>query len=105
MTSVSTLPFLKSRLYAKSRFFNEKFHFGHKILFFKSRLLVKSRFIKSRLYCIYLSDFLVHNNCFLLGLFQLAIAIYLGHSFGEHAHMYNCTFALQTAKLSLQTVT
>ena len=51
MASVSTLSFLKSRLYAKSRLFNVKFHFGHKILFLKSRLYVKSRFVKSRLYC------------------------------------------------------
>ena len=51
MASVSTLPFLKSRLYAKSRLFNVKFHFGHKISFLKSRLFVKLRFVKSRLYC------------------------------------------------------
>ena len=51
MASVSTLPFLKLRHYAKSRLFNEKFHFGHKISFLKSRLYVKSRFVKLRLYC------------------------------------------------------
>ena len=51
MASVSTLSFLKLRLYTKSRLFNVKFFFGHKILFLKSRLYVKSRFIKSRLYC------------------------------------------------------
>ena len=56
MASISTLPFLKLRHYAKSRLFNEKFHFGHKISFLKSRLyvksrFVKSRFVKSRLYC------------------------------------------------------
>ena len=38
MTSVSTLSFLKSRLYTKSRLFNVKFHFGHKISYLKSRL-------------------------------------------------------------------
>ena len=54
MASVSTLSFLKSRLYAKSRLFNEIFNFGHKISFLKSRLYVKSRFVKSRLYCIML---------------------------------------------------
>ena len=52
MASVSTLSFLKSRLYSKSRLFDVKFHFGHKILFLKSRLYVKSRFVKSGLYCI-----------------------------------------------------
>ena len=52
MASVSALSFLKSRLYAKSRIFNVKIHFGHKILFLKSRHYVKSRFVKSRLYCI-----------------------------------------------------
>ena len=31
MASVSTLLFLKLRLYAKSRLFNVKFHFGHRI--------------------------------------------------------------------------
>ena len=52
MTSVSTLSFLKSRL------FKVKFHFGHKITFLKLRLYVilrlyvKSRLVKSRLYCI-----------------------------------------------------
>ena len=51
MASVSTLSFLKSRLYEKLRLFKVKFHFGHKILLLKSRLYVKSRFIKSRLYC------------------------------------------------------
>ena len=53
MASVSTLSFLKSRLYAKSRLFKVKFQFGHKISFLKLRLYVKSRFVKSRLYCIY----------------------------------------------------
>ena len=52
MASVSTLWFLKLRLYSKSRLFDVKFHFGNKILYFKLRLYVKSRFIKSRLYCI-----------------------------------------------------
>ena len=51
MASVSTLSFLKLRLYAKSRFFKVKFHYGHKISFLKSRLYFKSRFVKSRLYC------------------------------------------------------
>ena len=41
----------KLRLYAKSRLFNVKFNFGHKISFLKSRLYLKSRFVKSRLYC------------------------------------------------------
>ena len=45
MASVSTLPFPKLRHYAKSRLFNEKFHFGYKISFLKSRLYVKSRFV------------------------------------------------------------
>ena len=53
MASVGTLWFLKLRLYAKSRLFNVKVHFGHKISFLKSRLYVKSRFVKSRLYCIF----------------------------------------------------
>ena len=52
MASVSTLSFLKLRFYAKSRHFNKKFHFGHKISYLKSRLFVKLRFVKSRLYCI-----------------------------------------------------
>ena len=51
MASVGILSFLKSRLYDKSRHFNEKFHFGHKISYLKSRLFVKLRFVKSRLYC------------------------------------------------------
>ena len=38
MASLSTLSFLKSRLYAKLRLFNVKFHFGHKISILKSRL-------------------------------------------------------------------
>ena len=41
MASVSTLSFLILRLYAKSRLFNVKFHFGR-----------KNSFLKSRLYCI-----------------------------------------------------
>ena len=52
MASVSTLTFLKLRLYAKSRLLNVKFNFGHKISFLKSRLYIKWRFVKSRLYCI-----------------------------------------------------
>ena len=52
MASVSTLSILKLRLYSKSRLFDVKFHFGHKISFPKSRLYVKLRFVKSRLYCI-----------------------------------------------------
>ena len=52
---VSTLCFLKSRLYTKSRLFIERFNFGHKILNLKSRLFVKSIIVKSRLYCIYLA--------------------------------------------------
>ena len=55
MASVSTHWFLKSELYAKSRLFKVKFHFGHKILYLKSRLYVKSRSVKSRLYCILLT--------------------------------------------------
>ena len=51
MVSVSTLLFLKLRLFTKSRLLNEKSHFGHKIFYLKSRLFVKSRFVKSRLYC------------------------------------------------------
>ena len=51
MAFVSTLSFLKLRLYTKSRLFNVKFQFGHKISFLKLRLYVKSRFVKSRLYC------------------------------------------------------
>ena len=46
MASISTLSVLKLRLYAKSRLFQVKFHFGHKISFLKSRL-----YVKSRLYC------------------------------------------------------
>ena len=38
MDFVSTLWFLKLRLYVKLRLFNVKFHFGHKILYLKSRL-------------------------------------------------------------------
>ena len=53
MASVSTLSFFKFRLYAKSTLFNEKFNFGHMILYLKSRLYFKSRFVKSRLYCAY----------------------------------------------------
>ena len=53
MASVSTLSFLKSRLYTKSRLFKVKYHFGHKLSFVKSRLYVKSRFVKSRLYCLH----------------------------------------------------
>ena len=45
MASVSTLSFLKSRL------FKVKFHFGHKVLYLKLRLFFKSRFIKLRPYC------------------------------------------------------
>ena len=52
MASFSALWFLKSRLFTKSRLFNAKFHFGHKIATPKSRLYVKSRFVKLRLYCI-----------------------------------------------------
>ena len=66
MTSVSTLSFLKSRLYSKSRLFNVKFHFGHKNSFLKTRLYVKSRFIKSRLYCIFSNGSLLFTNLFLL---------------------------------------
>ena len=51
MASICTLSFLKSRLDAKSRLVNVKFHFGHDILYLKLRLYVKSRFVKSRLYC------------------------------------------------------
>ena len=51
MASVSTLLFHKLRLYAESRLFSVKFHFGHKISYLKSRLFVKSIFVKSRLYC------------------------------------------------------
>ena len=51
MASVSTLSFLKLRLYAKSRLFNVKFHFGHKISFLKVRLYVKSRVLKLRPNC------------------------------------------------------
>ena len=53
MASVSTLSFLKSRLYAKSTLSNENLHFGHTISYLKSRLFVKLRFVKSRLYCIW----------------------------------------------------
>ena len=52
MASVSTLWFLKSRLYTKSRLFNVKLNFGRKISYLKSRLYFKSRFVKLRLYCI-----------------------------------------------------
>ena len=54
MASVSTRTFLKLRLYTKSRLFNEKFNFHHKISFLKSTLYVKSRSrsVKLRLYCI-----------------------------------------------------
>ena len=45
MASVNTHSFLKSRL------FNVKFHFPHKIWYLKSRCYVKLRFVKSRLYC------------------------------------------------------
>ena len=38
MASVSTLGFLKLRLYTKSRLFNVKLNFGHKISYLKSRL-------------------------------------------------------------------
>ena len=38
MASVSTLPFLKSRLYTKSRLFIVKFHFGHRISYLNLRL-------------------------------------------------------------------
>ena len=41
MASVSTLSFLKLRLYAKLRLLNVKFNFGHKILYLKWRLDVK----------------------------------------------------------------
>ena len=51
MASISTLSFLKLRLYTKSRLFKVKFHFGHKISFLKSRLYVKLRFVISRLSC------------------------------------------------------
>ena len=51
MASVSTLSFLKLRLYSKLRLFDVKLNFGHKISFLKSRHYVKSRFVKSRLYC------------------------------------------------------
>ena len=63
MASFSSLSFLKSRLSAKSRLFNVKFHFGHKILYLKLRLYVKSRFVKSRLHCTvdrYTLKFLFH---------------------------------------------
>ena len=55
MASVKTPSFLKSKF--KLRLFNEKFDFGHKILYLKLRLFVKSRFVKSRLYCI---SFYIH---------------------------------------------
>ena len=45
MVSISTLSFVKSRL------FNVKFHFDYKISFIKSRIYVKSRFVKSRINC------------------------------------------------------
>ena len=51
MASVSSLSFLKSRLYTKSRLVNVKFHFGHKISFLTLRLYVKLIFVKSGLYC------------------------------------------------------
>ena len=51
MATVSTHSFLKSRLYAKLRLYNEKLHFCHKTSFLKLRLFVKSRLVKSRLYC------------------------------------------------------
>ena len=39
MASISTLWFLKLRLYAKLRLFNVKFHFGHKISYSRLRLI------------------------------------------------------------------
>ena len=68
--NVSTLSFLKLRFYSKSRLFDVKFHFGHKISFLKSRLYVKSRFVKSRfvkstlysVYCINRGCLLSFNN-------------------------------------------
>ena len=65
MASVSTFLYLKSRLYSKSRLFNVKFNFGHKILYIKSRLYVKSRFPKSRLYCN--NYFAAELKCVVLG--------------------------------------
>ena len=53
MAVVSTLSFLKLRLYAKLRLFKVKFHFGHQITFLKLGLYIKSRFAKSRIYCTY----------------------------------------------------
>ena len=73
MASVSTLSFLKSRLYAKSRLFNVKFHFCHKISFLKLRLYVKSRFVKSRLYCITLVPWMSSCWTFLLLHFDIRI--------------------------------
>ena len=64
MASISTLWFLSSRLFAKSRLLNVNFHFGHKILCLKSRLYVKSRFVKSRLFCIFLSGARWKVQCF-----------------------------------------
>ena len=61
MASVSTLSFLKSRLYSKLRLFDVKLHFGHKISFLKSRPYVKLRFVKSRLYCNFNSS--MYNVC------------------------------------------
>ena len=60
MTSVSTISFLKSRLYSKSRLFKVKFYFGHKISFLKSRLYLNLRFVKLRLYCIGIKDGSLH---------------------------------------------
>ena len=78
MASISSLSFLKSRLYAKSRLLNMKFHFDRKILFLKSRLYVKSRFTKSRLDCTFIYIILFYSSislfpsCFIVPFFYFA---------------------------------